>query len=141
ATTPPTLDATPPAAPPDASPSASTEAPPAEVATTQAPPTTTATAEPPADEVPGDSHHEAADGRLVVLGRAGALGIAATGLAVGITRAARRRRRRDTHLHPERIDPPTQPDLQRAALAAADDERFDTLESALGDLARALAAA
>jgi DNA-binding SARP family transcriptional activator len=70
-------------------------------------------------------------------------GIASAALAVGVTSAIRRRRRRSAHRHPRSASPlPTEPAqaAHRQLAAAADEEGVEQLRDALGDLARALAA-
>lgn len=97
-------------------------------------PAAESTTSPPASESDVDTDDEA----LGPVARAGLLGVAATGLGVGITRTLRRRRRRDAHQHPGRLPTAEHTDVQRDALLAADDDRADALHAALDQLARGL---
>jgi nucleoid-associated protein YgaU/DNA-binding SARP family transcriptional activator len=80
------------------------------------------------------------DGSSILTASAGLLGVASTGLGVGIVGVMRRNRRRRNHLHPNTIPAITaeHADMQRAVVVAADHDRHSTLASAIDQLARSL---
>ena len=80
------------------------------------------------------------------LAQLGIAGSASVALAVGVTRAIRKRRRRIHHA-PDTTSTPSPPpgpgdqDIHRGLLVAADEHALDTLSTALDDLAHRIAAA
>ncbi len=102
------------------------------------PPTATETLtrlEPTAEPTPSESADDSS-------ARTIAAGLASAALAVGATRAVRRRRRQAGHRAPSSVPRPTADearDLHKELLADADDVAVDDLRRRLGDLAQALA--
>jgi DNA-binding SARP family transcriptional activator len=98
----------------------------------------------PAPRVPGGDEDEPDDGTsdLVPLAQVGVVGAAGVAVAVGVTRALRRRRRRGNHLAPA-AQPATGGDdgLLRGLEVAADEDRIEVLCRAIDDLAAEVAAA
>lgn len=132
-----------PTPPTDASPeSPSTLPPPTTLPTdtTLAPPTA-ATEPTAAPIVVATSAIESADRSSMIAG-IGLLGIAGTGLGVGILRTLRRNRRRHNYLHPDTIPPDDidDTDIQRAVATAADHDSYTTLTATLDQLGRSLPA-
>jgi nucleoid-associated protein YgaU/DNA-binding SARP family transcriptional activator len=99
--------------------------------------------DPSTTDVAAREHETDASLPLAQLGIAGSASVA---LAVGVTRAIRKRRRRIHHLPDATAAPPTptstgDQDIHRGLLVAADEHALDTLSAALDDLAHRIGAA